>query len=80
MNHQSLVIDFRVFYSDSLFHYGHNVVNLLCGQDAKKKQKILYKCQELQLDFNPFVCFHEGALEREATAFLKRLAHMYESY
>ncbi len=52
-----------------------SVFQVLETYETEKKRKYKKACEERRWHFTPFVCSVDGALDKEAIGFLKRLAH-----
>ena len=71
------IFDVRITDTDQRSWKSRTVEKALAAQEREKKEKYLPNCIEARMDFTPFVISVDGALGREASMMLKRLAkHM----
>mmetsp|Transcript_13619 Transcript_13619/g.19848 ORF Transcript_13619/g.19848 Transcript_13619/m.19848 type:complete len:155 (-) Transcript_13619:31-495(-) len=68
------IIDVRITDSDAKSYRNRTIANHLKAQEAEKKKKYHFLCQENRKNFSPFVATVDGVLGREAKMVLKQIA------
>ena len=69
-----MTYDVRIADCDALSCHGQSSEAVLASQRKAMKKKCLQPCLEQRRHFTPFVASADGLLDKEASAFLKRLA------
>ena len=68
------LLDCRIVNTDTRSYAHRSVKSVLESTAASKKAKHRQACIDRWADFKPFVCSYDGAIHREGTHFLKRVA------